>query len=70
MILGSDERYGDRRKGAKPRADTMLLVRLDPERGVTAVMSCRATCSCRSRTTGRRRRRSTRPSTPAAPGSL
>jgi polyisoprenyl-teichoic acid--peptidoglycan teichoic acid transferase len=36
MILGSDRRFGDR---DRPRADTILLVRLDPRRRVTAVMS-------------------------------
>jgi LCP family protein required for cell wall assembly len=39
MILGSDQRYGDRKLGLKPRSDTILLVRLDPDRDATAVMS-------------------------------
>jgi LCP family protein required for cell wall assembly len=39
MILGSDRRYGDRRLGLKPRSDTIILVRLDPDRSVIAVTS-------------------------------
>jgi LCP family protein required for cell wall assembly len=39
MILGSDQRYGDRRAGLKPRSDTILLVRLDPDKSVIAVTS-------------------------------
>jgi LCP family protein required for cell wall assembly len=39
MILGSDQRYGDRKLGLKPRSDTILLVRLDPDREATALMS-------------------------------
>jgi polyisoprenyl-teichoic acid--peptidoglycan teichoic acid transferase len=39
MILGSDERYGDKKAGAKPRSDTIILVRLDPDKEATAVMS-------------------------------
>jgi anionic cell wall polymer biosynthesis LytR-Cps2A-Psr (LCP) family protein len=30
LILGSDERYADKKTGAKPRSDTILLVRADP----------------------------------------
>src|SRR5215218_7082490 len=33
MILGSDHRYGDA-KDEPPRSDTMLLVRLDPDKEV------------------------------------
>jgi polyisoprenyl-teichoic acid--peptidoglycan teichoic acid transferase len=39
MILGSDIRYGDRKAGLKPRSDTMILVRLDPDKEVIAMMS-------------------------------
>ena len=31
MLLGSDERAGDRERGIKPLSDTILLVRLDPD---------------------------------------
>jgi LCP family protein required for cell wall assembly len=33
MIVGSDRRYGDRKRGLKARSDTILLVRLDPNKG-------------------------------------
>ena len=39
MILGSDQRYGDQKLGIKPRSDTIILVRLDPDKEATAVMS-------------------------------
>jgi LCP family protein required for cell wall assembly len=39
MILGSDARYGDKKAGLKPRSDTIILVRLDPRKEATAVMS-------------------------------
>jgi LCP family protein required for cell wall assembly len=39
MILGSDQRFGDKKLGIKPRSDTILLVRLDPDKQATAVMS-------------------------------
>ncbi|HWT24670.1 MAG TPA: LCP family protein [Solirubrobacteraceae bacterium] len=39
MILGSDRRYGDRKLGLKPRSDTIILVRLDPDKSVIAVTS-------------------------------
>ncbi len=39
MILGSDIRYGDREQGLKPRSDTILLVRLDPDKEVIAMTS-------------------------------
>jgi LCP family protein required for cell wall assembly len=38
MILGSDHRYGDA-KDQPPRSDTMILVRLDPDKEVIAMMS-------------------------------
>jgi LCP family protein required for cell wall assembly len=39
LILGSDARFGDRKAGVKPRSDTMLLVRVDPDTRRIAVMS-------------------------------
>ena len=39
LILGSDERYADKKAGLKPRSDTILLVRADPNRSAIAVMS-------------------------------
>ena len=39
MILGSDIRYADREAGIPPRSDTILLVRLDPDKEVIAMTS-------------------------------
>ena len=39
MILGSDRRYGDKKLGLKPRSDTVILVRLDPDQNAIAMMS-------------------------------
>ena len=39
MILGSDRRFGDKKAGIPPRSDTIILVRLDPDKEATAVMS-------------------------------
>lgn len=39
MVLGSDRRYGDAKAGIKPRSDTIILVRLDPSKGATAILS-------------------------------
>jgi LCP family protein required for cell wall assembly len=39
LVLGSDRRFQDVRDKNPVRSDTLLLVRLDPSRGVTAVMS-------------------------------
>jgi LCP family protein required for cell wall assembly len=39
LILGSDERYGDRKLKVKPRSDTILLARVDPDSKRIAVMS-------------------------------
>ncbi|HTE62201.1 MAG TPA: LCP family protein, partial [Solirubrobacteraceae bacterium] len=39
MILGSDRRFGDKKLGLAPRSDTMILVRLDPDKEVIAMMS-------------------------------
>ena len=33
MILGSDQRYGDKKLGLKPRSDTIILVRARPGQG-------------------------------------
>jgi LCP family protein required for cell wall assembly len=38
LLLGSDRRFGDG-KGNPPRADTIIVVRLDPEKKATAIMS-------------------------------
>jgi polyisoprenyl-teichoic acid--peptidoglycan teichoic acid transferase len=38
LIAGSDRRHGDRKLGLKPRSDTIILVRIDPGKGV-ALMS-------------------------------
>jgi LCP family protein required for cell wall assembly len=39
LILGSDQRAGDKKLGLKPRSDTILLVRANPQTGHIAVMS-------------------------------
>jgi polyisoprenyl-teichoic acid--peptidoglycan teichoic acid transferase len=39
LILGSDARYSDKQTGAKPRSDTLMLVRVDPQSKRIAVMS-------------------------------
>jgi LCP family protein required for cell wall assembly len=39
LLLGSDRRYEDLVQKRKVRSDTMMLVRLDPSKGATAVMS-------------------------------
>jgi LCP family protein required for cell wall assembly len=39
LILGSDARYADKKAGLKPRSDTILLVRADPNKSAIAVMS-------------------------------
>lgn len=39
LVIGSDLRYRDRGVKGAARSDTLILVRLDPDRGVTAVMS-------------------------------
>jgi LCP family protein required for cell wall assembly len=38
LVLGSDRRYGDG-KGATPRSDTIIVVRLDPDKNSTAILS-------------------------------
>jgi LCP family protein required for cell wall assembly len=39
LILGSDARYDDKKLGLKPRSDTILLARVDPDTNRIAVMS-------------------------------
>ena len=39
MVLGSDLRYIDKKNGIKPRSDTIILVRLDPDKEAVSVMS-------------------------------
>jgi polyisoprenyl-teichoic acid--peptidoglycan teichoic acid transferase len=39
LVLGSDKRYDDNVDGGIARSDTMMLLRLDPEKDATAVMS-------------------------------
>jgi LCP family protein required for cell wall assembly len=39
LVLGSDRRFIDKKTGTPARSDTMLLIRLDPSKGATAVMS-------------------------------
>ncbi len=39
LVIGSDRRYQDRNVKGAARSDTLILLRLDPDRGVTAVMS-------------------------------
>jgi polyisoprenyl-teichoic acid--peptidoglycan teichoic acid transferase len=34
MIAGSDRRHGDKKRGLKPRSDTIMLVRVDPDKGI------------------------------------
>jgi len=39
LLLGSDRRYEDRQTGRRPRADTQMLVRLDPNGQAIGVLS-------------------------------
>jgi len=39
LVLGSDRRFADIKAKIPPRSDTMMLVRLDPSKGATAVMN-------------------------------
>lgn len=39
LLLGSDDRYADRVAGIPGRSDTMILVRLDPDREATSILS-------------------------------
>ena len=39
LVLGSDRRYADKAAGIKPRSDTIILVRLDPDQGATAILN-------------------------------
>ena len=38
LVLGSDRRWGDTKAKIKPRSDTIILVRLDPSKGATAIL--------------------------------
>lgn len=39
LVMGSDKRWQDEVEGNPARSDTLILVRLDPDRGATAVLS-------------------------------
>ncbi len=39
LLLGSDRRFSDIRQRLRPRSDTIMLVRLDPDKHATAIMS-------------------------------
>ncbi len=39
LLIGADTRKGDKKLGVKARSDTMMLVRLDPDKDVTTVLS-------------------------------
>jgi len=39
LLLGSDARYADQKAGVRPRSDTILLVRVDPQTQVISAMS-------------------------------
>jgi polyisoprenyl-teichoic acid--peptidoglycan teichoic acid transferase len=39
LMIGSDERFGDRKLGLKARSDTMILARINPQTNGIAVMS-------------------------------
>jgi len=39
LLLGSDRRFADIREKLRPRSDTIMLVRLDPDKHATAIMS-------------------------------
>jgi polyisoprenyl-teichoic acid--peptidoglycan teichoic acid transferase len=39
LLIGSDERWIDKEQGNPVRSDTMMLARLDPDKGATALLS-------------------------------
>ena len=39
LVLGSDKRFNEKAGPGAARSDTMMLIRLDPKKGATAVMS-------------------------------
>jgi polyisoprenyl-teichoic acid--peptidoglycan teichoic acid transferase len=39
LVLGSDQRYQDKKLGLKPRSDTMLLIRINPRTNAISVLS-------------------------------
>ncbi|MGI8633347.1 MAG: LCP family protein [Solirubrobacterales bacterium] len=38
MLIGSDRRFGDKEQGLSSRSDTVILMRLDPDRGAIATL--------------------------------
>ena len=34
MLAGSDRRHGDRKRGLRARSDTIMLMRIDPDKGI------------------------------------
>ena len=64
LLLGSDRRYVDRNDKSAARSDTILLIRLDPSKEATAVLSIPRDLMVDIPATGARR--STRPTRPAA----
>ncbi len=39
LVLGSDRRFGDKKAGIPARSDTIIVVRLDPDKEATAILS-------------------------------
>jgi LCP family protein required for cell wall assembly len=39
LVLGSDQRYQDKKLGLKPRSDTILLIRVNPDSNAISVLS-------------------------------
>jgi polyisoprenyl-teichoic acid--peptidoglycan teichoic acid transferase len=39
LVLGSDRRFGDAKAGIPARSDTIIVVRLDPDKNATAILS-------------------------------
>ena len=39
LVLGSDRRWGDKKAGIPARSDTIIVVRLDPDKEATAILS-------------------------------
>ena len=60
LVIGSDRRYGDGKSKTPARSDTMILIRLDPAKGATAMHVDPARPAGRH-PRPRARRRSTRP---------
>ena len=64
MVLGSDRRWGDTKAKIKPRSDTIILVRLDPSKGATAILSIPRDLKVNYTTQERRRPTATRSTPP------